>query len=187
MFSAAETGVGRSGSGCLMRGGCGRIDSGVETIVGVNKYQLETEEPPEILSVDNAAVYKSQVERLRDIKASRDSEAVGAALAELTASARDYDANPDRSDEGNNLLALAVAAARLRATVGEISDALEAVWGRHSPTLSTVSGAYSAEFGEVRHQLSPPRPQRLYDSVEAETVVTHTGERRDRGAAEPHQ
>jgi methylmalonyl-CoA mutase len=137
-----------------------RIDSGAEIIVGVNRYQLEEEAEQEILSVDNATVHSAQVARLTSIKLSRDEAAAQAALTALTDAARvlereqmplseeEYAAQPSRSSADANLLALAVDAARFRCTVGEISDALEAVFGRHTPTLSTVAGAYSSEFGE---------------------------------------
>lgn len=137
-----------------------RIDSGAEIIVGVNKYQLEEEAEQEILAVDNAAVHGAQVARLSNIRKTRDEGAAQAALQALTDAARvlereqsplseeEYAAQPARTSEDANLLSLAVNAARLRCTVGEISDALEVVFGRHTPTLSTVAGAYSSEFGE---------------------------------------
>jgi methylmalonyl-CoA mutase len=119
-----------------------RIDSGKEVIVGVNRYRLTNEQQAqetqiEILDIDNAAVRESQITRLNTIKAERDNAAVQQALTILTEAAR----------SGNdNLLALAVQAARLRATLGEISDALEAVYGRHQATIRTVSGVYSQEM-----------------------------------------
>jgi methylmalonyl-CoA mutase len=119
-----------------------RIDSGKEVIVGVNRYRLTNEQQAqetqiEILDIDNAAVRESQITRLNTIKAERDNAAVQQALTALTEAAR----------SGNdNLLALAVQAARLRATLGEISDALEAVYGRHQATIRTVSGVYSQEM-----------------------------------------
>jgi len=115
-----------------------RIDSGQDTIVGVNKYKLAKEDPVEILEVDNHAVREAQIARLQKIKVSRDGTAVQAALDALTAAAK--------SGEGN-LLELAIQATRLRATVGEISDALEKVWGRHRATHQVVSGVYSSAFG----------------------------------------
>jgi methylmalonyl-CoA mutase len=114
------------------------IDSGREVIVGVNKYRLEKEEPMDILNVDNAAVRDSQIAQLKKIKATRDSAAVQRALDALTAAA---------SGSGN-LLALAIEAARLRATLGEISDALEKVWGRHKAQIRSISGVYGGEFGD---------------------------------------
>ncbi len=112
-----------------------RIDSGKDVIVGVNKYKLAKEDPLEILDIDNHAVRDAQIARLQQIRASRDSEQVTAALAALTHCAG--------GGEGN-LLDLAIKAVRLRATVGEISDALEAVYGRFRATQHTVSGVYGA-------------------------------------------
>ncbi|MCC3157265.1 methylmalonyl-CoA mutase [Hymenobacter sp. 15J16-1T3B] len=114
-----------------------RIDSGKEIIVGVNKYQVDEKTDIEILDIDNAAVRESQIARLNKIRSERDNAAVQQALAALTEAAR--------SGPGN-LLDLAVQAARLRATLGEISDALETVFGRHQATIRTVSGVYSAEM-----------------------------------------
>jgi methylmalonyl-CoA mutase len=112
------------------------IDSGRETIVGVNKYKPATEEPIEVLEVDNQAVRESQLRRLAEVRARRDPAAVTAALAALTETAR----------SGNgNLLDLAVQAARLRATLGEISSALETVFGRYQAVGRTISGVYSSE------------------------------------------
>ncbi|TCP22949.1 heterodimeric methylmalonyl-CoA mutase large subunit precursor [Tenacibaculum skagerrakense] len=114
-----------------------RIDSGQDIIVGVNKYQLEQEDPLHILEVDNEAVRKSQIERLEDLKAKRDSSKVVISLEALTECAK--------TGEGN-LLALAVNAARNRATLGEISDALETIFGRHKAVHKTISGVYSKEI-----------------------------------------
>ncbi len=116
-----------------------RIDSGKDVIVGVNKYKLKEEAQIEFRDVDNHAVRESQIQRLKTIRAKRDGAAVQAALAALTSAAK--------SGEGN-LLDLAIKASRLRATVGEISDALEAVYGRHRATSQTVSGVYNTAFGE---------------------------------------
>jgi methylmalonyl-CoA mutase len=113
-----------------------RIDSGQEIIVGANKYRLEKEAPLDTLEVDNTAVRDSQIARLKKLRAERDEHAVHAALEAITRSAK--------SGEGN-LLALAVDAARKRATLGEISDACEKVWGRYTATVSSVSGIYSSE------------------------------------------
>jgi methylmalonyl-CoA mutase len=116
-----------------------RIDSGKDVIVGVNKYKLKEEAAIDTLDVDNHAVRESQIVRLKSIRASRDGAAVQAALDALT----------DAAKSGNgNLLDLAIKAVRLRATVGEISDALEKIFGRHRATNQTVSGVYSAAFGE---------------------------------------
>jgi len=114
-----------------------RIDRGEDVIVGVNKYQLEKEEELDILEVDNVAVRESQIARLKDIRSSRDNGAVDAALAEITKAAA--------SGEGN-LLDLAVKAARLRATVGEISDAMEKEFGRYQAEAKTISGVYGAPY-----------------------------------------
>ncbi|MEA5460562.1 methylmalonyl-CoA mutase [Arcicella sp. LKC2W] len=113
-----------------------RIDSGKDIIVGVNKFKLEVETEIEVRDVDNQAVRISQIERLDHIKAERDSEAVAEILAKITKSAE--------TGEGN-LLVLAVEAARLRATLGEISFALEKVYGRHKAIIRSISGVYSAE------------------------------------------
>jgi methylmalonyl-CoA mutase len=114
-----------------------RIDRGEDVIVGVNKYQLEKEDPLDILEVDNVAVRESQIKRLEKIKFSRDTAAVKQALADITASAK--------SGEGN-LLDLAIKAARLRATVGEISDAMEEEFGRYKAESRTISGVYGAPY-----------------------------------------
>lgn len=113
-----------------------RIDSAKDIIVGVNKYKIETQTVLEVRDVDNQAVRTSQIERLNDIKSKRNSELVNNILEKLTKSAE--------SGEGN-LLALAVEAARLRATLGEISFALEKVYGRHKAIIRSISGVYSAE------------------------------------------
>lgn len=114
-----------------------RIDSGQDTIVGVNKYRLEKEDPLHILEVDNETVRKQQLERLAHIKATRNNDKVKASLANLTASAK--------SGQGN-LLELAVEAATHRATLGEISDALEEVFGRFKAQIKSFSGVYSKEI-----------------------------------------
>ena len=119
-----------------------RIDSGAQTVVGVNRYQPQSEEPVEVLRVDNAEVRAAQIARLGRLRAERDSEACRRALDALTAAA----AQPP-GQAGSNLLARAVDAARARATVGEISDALEKVYGRHAPRIQTISGVYRAEMG----------------------------------------
>jgi methylmalonyl-CoA mutase len=113
-----------------------RIDSGRETIVGVNKYNVADEKPIDVLVVDNAAVRENQLARLRKVKAQRNTQEVDAALAALT--------NCARTGEGN-LLELAVNAARTRATLGEISSALEKVFGRYQAVHHTISGVYSSE------------------------------------------
>ena len=124
-----------------------RIDSGKETIVGVNKYTLADEEGIDVLSIDNTSVLKSQVERLENIRASRDEAACQAALAAITASARLSESTSEGSNP-NNLLHLSVEAARLRCTLGEISSALEDAFDRHVPSSSVVQGAYRNEYDD---------------------------------------
>src|SRR5690606_26031688 len=113
-----------------------KIDRGEEVIVGVNKYRPPSEDPIEILDIDNAKVLAAQVERLKQVRASRDEAKCQAALAALTEGAR-----------GNaNLLALAIDAARARATVGEISSAMEEVFGRHRAEIKSISGVYAQAY-----------------------------------------
>jgi len=114
-----------------------RIDSGKDVIVGVNKYKLKTQDTVDILEVDNVKVRDGQIARLQQIRASRDRAAVQKALDALTAAAE--------SGQGN-LLALSIAAIRLRATVGEVSDALEKVFGRHRADTQKVTGVYAAAY-----------------------------------------
>ena len=115
-----------------------RIDAGKDIIVGVNRFELEEEESIDILEIDNTEVRRSQIERIKQVRNDRNETAVQQALAALTAGAK--------SDE--NLLALAVDCARKRATLGEISDAMEAVFGRYQATIRSISGVYSAEAME---------------------------------------
>jgi len=114
-----------------------RIDSGKDVIVGVNKYKLAKEDPVDILEVDNVKVRDGQIERLKKIKSTRDTTAVNNALQALSDAAS--------SSEGN-LLDLSVKAIRLRATVGEVSDALEKVYGRHRADIQKVTGVYAAAY-----------------------------------------
>ncbi len=114
-----------------------RIDSGADVIVGVNKYKLAKEDPVEVLEVDNVKVREQQVARLAQIKASRDGAAVKAALEALVAAAKSGD---------GNLLALSIQAMRVRCTVGEVSDALESVFGRHRADIHKVSGVYAGAY-----------------------------------------
>ncbi len=114
-----------------------RIDSGKDVIVGVNKYRLKKEDPIEILEVDNVKVRDGQIERLKAIRASRDGQAVQAALDALAAAAE---------AGSGNLLDLSIQAIRLRATVGEVSDALEKVFGRHRADTQKVTGVYAAAY-----------------------------------------
>ena len=113
-----------------------RIDSGVQAIIGVNRYRLEYEDPIDILEVDNTEVRKQQVARLEELKANRDNEAVQKALDAITRCVE--------TKEGN-LLELSVEASRARATLGEISDACEKVVGRYNAVIRTISGVYSSE------------------------------------------
>ena len=114
-----------------------RIDRGEDVIVGVNKYRPTTETPIDVLDIDNAAVRESQVARLKHLKAERDAGAVQSALDALEQAAR---------DGSGNLLALSVDAMRVRCTLGEVSDALERAWGRHSAEIRTLSGVYAAGY-----------------------------------------
>jgi methylmalonyl-CoA mutase len=114
-----------------------RIDSGKDVIIGVNKYLLDKEEPVETREIDNTAVRESQIARLKQIRANRDSAAVQQALDALTECAR--------TGQGN-LLDYTVKAIRLRATVGEVSDALEKVWSRYRATSQVITGVYGATF-----------------------------------------
>jgi len=125
----------------------GRIDSGEDVVIGVNKHRLENEDQIDVLSIDNAVVRTSQIDRLESIRASRDEAAVQEALEALTASAALTESTSNGSDD-NNLLGLAVNAARLRASLGEISYALEKVWGQHKPKTEVVTGAYKQSYGE---------------------------------------
>ena len=113
------------------------IDSGKDVIVGVNKYKLAKEDSIDILDIDNNKVRDSQIARLKEVRAKRDSQKVKAALDALTAAAE---------NNNGNLLALAIDAIRLRATVGEVSDALEKVYGRHRADTQKVTGVYAAAY-----------------------------------------
>ena len=115
-----------------------RIDSGRQTVVGVNKFRLEREDDVEVRKVENIQVRQQQIESLKQLRAERDNAATDAALARLTAAA---------TDTSTNLLEVAIDAARKGATVGEMSDALEQVYGRHRASISTVRGVYRAEMG----------------------------------------
>ena len=117
-----------------------RIDSGNQKIIGINEYRLEHEDPIDILEIDNTAVREQQVARLAELRANRDEKAVQAALAEITESVQAW----ADGGKGENLLALAVKAAGLRASLGEISDACEKVVGRYKATIRTISGVYAS-------------------------------------------
>ncbi|MCC5834234.1 MAG: methylmalonyl-CoA mutase [Opitutales bacterium] len=116
------------------------IDSGREAIIGVNKYRLDREDPIDILDVDNSAVRESQILRLKKLKAERDESKCRATLEKITKAAA--------GEIDENLLALAIEATQARATLGEISDAMEKVYGRHKAVIRSVSGVYSSEFGQ---------------------------------------
>jgi methylmalonyl-CoA mutase len=116
-----------------------KIDSGQDVIVGVNRYELAQEDPIHTLEVDNEAVRNSQIERLNELKATRNNTAVQKSLVALTKAA---------TSGAENLLDLAVTAAKNRATLGEISDALEVIFGRHKAVHKTISGVYSKEIKE---------------------------------------
>ena len=121
-----------------------RIDSGQQPLVGVNKYQVDEDEEIEVLKVENSKVRAEQLEKLVRLRAERDEAAVQAALADLTRAAGSSDGGME-----NNLMALAIEAARHSATVGEISEALEKVYGRHQAEIKTISGVYRHEAGQV--------------------------------------
>ena len=123
-----------------------RIDSGQQPVVGVNKYQVDEDHAIEVLKVENSRVRAEQLAKLQRLRADRDQSQVEAALAELTRAAAEDGAAGD-GGLGNNLLALAIDAARAKATVGEISDALEKVYGRHQAEIRTISGVYRDEVG----------------------------------------
>jgi methylmalonyl-CoA mutase len=130
-----------------------RIDSGRQPVIGVNKYRVETDEAIEVLKVDNSSVRTQQIEKLRRLRAERDETACRDALDALTRAA----------DGEGNLLELAVHAARAKATVGEISDALEKVYGRHASQIRTISGVYRNEAGESENV---DRTRALVDAFE---------------------
>ncbi|MGI5218341.1 methylmalonyl-CoA mutase [Nocardia sp. CA-290969] len=121
-----------------------RIDTGQQPVIGVNKYQVAEDHEVEVLKVENSRVRAEQLEKLRQLRADRDQDAVDRALAELTRAAASSGGGME-----NNLLALAIDAARAKATVGEISDALEQVYGRHQAEIRTLSGVYRDEAGKV--------------------------------------
>ncbi len=126
-----------------------RIDSGQQPVIGVNKYQVDEDSNIDVLKVENSRVRSEQLAKLVRLRADRDDAAVQAALADLTRAAGvgAGAAAPSGNPLANNLLALAIAAARVSATVGEISDALEKVYGRHQAEIRTISGVYRDEVG----------------------------------------
>lgn len=122
------------------------IDSGKEVIVGVNKYKLAKEEPIDVLVVDNDAVKKQQINRLSQIRQTRDNVTAQACLDKLSKAASNV---LDNSNDGNNCLAIAVECARARCTVGEITNAMGEIFGRHVASDRMVSGAYKSEYGDA--------------------------------------
>jgi methylmalonyl-CoA mutase len=139
MASAIETGLPKMRIEEAAARTQARIDNGAQTIVGINRFKLDQEADMELLRVDNSAVRTAQLERLAKLKAERDSSAVEAALAAITQAAK---------DGTGNLLELAVSAARVRATVGEISLALEKAYGRHKAQIRAISGVYAGESAD---------------------------------------
>jgi methylmalonyl-CoA mutase len=123
-----------------------RIDSGQQPVIGVNKYQVEEDQEVEVLKVENSRVRAEQLAKLKELRANRDQSAVDAALAELSRAAAAH-GHAGEDGLGNNLLALAIDAARVKATVGEISDALEKVYGRHQAEIRTIAGVYRDAVG----------------------------------------
>jgi methylmalonyl-CoA mutase len=124
-----------------------RIDSGAQKVIGVNTYRLAAEDKLDVLKVDNDDVYRQQLAKLERLRAERDDGEVRRALEALTRSAEQ--GAPAAGSLDGNLLSLAVDAARAKATVGEISDALEKVYGRHQATIRTISGVFRDESGEA--------------------------------------
>ena len=125
-----------------------RIDSGAQTVIGVNKYQVDSDREIEVLKVENSRVRSEQIAKLERLRAGRDESATRAALAELTRAAGASEVARD-GGFADNLLALAIDAARAKATVGEISEALEKVYGRHRAEIRTIAGVYRDEVGKV--------------------------------------
>ena len=122
-----------------------RIDSGAQTVIGVNKYQVDEDQEIEVLKVENSRVRAEQLAKLAALRADRDEAATQAALADLTRAAGERGG----ANLENNLMALAINAARAKATVGEISDALEKVYGRHQAEIRTIAGVYRDEVGKA--------------------------------------
>ncbi|MBB4303820.1 methylmalonyl-CoA mutase [Rhodobium orientis] len=133
-----------------------RIDSGNQIVVGVNRYKPDTEDEIEVLKVDNSAVRGAQIEKLQRLRAERDDTALASALSDLTTAA-------ERND--GNLLDLAVKAARAKATVGEITEALEKVYGRHTAEIKAISGVYKREVGTMSDAVNTV--QKLVEAFEA--------------------
>jgi methylmalonyl-CoA mutase len=130
-----------------------RIDSGNQPVIGVNKYQVEEDQEVEVLKVENSRVRAEQLAKLQELRANRDQAAVEAALAELSRAAAAH-GRAGEDGLGNNLMALAIDAARAKATVGEISDALEKVYGRHQAEIRTIAGVYRDEAGKAGNMVT---------------------------------
>jgi methylmalonyl-CoA mutase len=144
-----------------------RIDSGAQAVIGVNTYRMATEDPLDVLRVDNDDVYRQQIAKLERLRAERDDDDVRRSLTALTEAAQS-------SGQGDgNLLELAVAAARAKATVGEMSDALEKVWGRHRAEIRTISGVFKDEAGTGGDQL-------VQQVIDATAEFEHAAGRRPR-------
>jgi methylmalonyl-CoA mutase len=127
-----------------------RIDSGAQPLIGVNKYQVTEDQDIEVLKVENSRVRAEQLAKLEKLRAERDESATQAALAELSRAA-EASGTAGEDGLGNNLLALAINAARAMATLGEISDALEKVYGRHQAEIRTIAGVYRDEVGKAQN------------------------------------
>ena len=127
----------------------GRIDSGEDAVVGVNKYRMQNPQKVDVRSIDNTSVRKQQIEELAKSKEGRDEAAVKAALDKLSASAALEGSPTSEGTHDMNLLGLAVEAARVRCTLGEISLALESVWGRHVAAQQVVQGVYKATYSAL--------------------------------------
>ena len=141
-----------------------RIDSGAQTVIGVNTYRLAAEDQLDVLRVDNDDVYRQQIAKLERLRAERDDDEVRRSLEALTSSA-----DARRGEQGSldgNLLALAVDAARAKATVGEISEALEKVYGRHQAVIRTISGVFRDESGSAERAGRCSRCSRPTDAFE---------------------
>ncbi|TRY18217.1 methylmalonyl-CoA mutase [Tessaracoccus rhinocerotis] len=138
-----------------------RIDSGRQPVIGVNKFRLDEEEQLDVLKVDNKSVREQQIAKLERLRAERDEEATQAALERLSWAA----ANADATDPERNLLKLAIDAARAKASVGEISDALERTFGRYTAQIRTITGVYNQETGSTE---STARARKLVEEFEAQ-------------------
>jgi methylmalonyl-CoA mutase len=150
-----------------------RIDSGRQPVIGVNTYRVDADESIDVLKIDNADVLAQQVAQLRRLREERDSVACDAALTALTKAAEAAERGSRGSELDQNLLALAVNAARAKATVGEISDALEKIYGRHTASLRTLSGVYRDEAGKGDGNVGSIERAR----AAAEEFETQTGRR----------